>query len=314
MIQLGFSERTKNELARVMPKTRCCRVAELSAYYDLNGFLMGKSGSFLDITHSSPLVARKVLNLIRSIYQNLPTQVLVQKARIRKNQVCAVRVLGKVHAQLVYNSFLQQEYMGEEIKILANRCCRRAYVRGSFLSHGSVTNPERTYHLEIFTDKTEIAYRVLATINSLDLTGGITTRKGNQLVYFKDGEKIATLLNLMGAHNGLLEFENIRVMKDMRNQVNRLVNCETANVDKTVQAAMSQIANIELIMEYQDLEMLPPRLFQIAQLRLDNPYASLKELGEMVSPPISKSGVNHRMRQLDQLGKELVEGKKSANK
>ena len=205
-----------------MPETTCCRIAELTAFYDLNGYLMGKEGNYLDFTHSSPLVARNVLSLIRSIFPDVPTQTLVQKARIRKNQVCAIRVLGKEAAQLVYNSFMNQAYTNAELKILM--IVAAWYLRGSFISHGSITNPEKTYHLEFFTEKREVAYRILGTINSFGLSSNITMRKGNYLVYLKDGDQISTLLNLMGAHTSLLEFENIRVMKDMRNQVNRLVN------------------------------------------------------------------------------------------
>ncbi|NLM25794.1 MAG: DNA-binding protein WhiA [Firmicutes bacterium] len=302
---MGFSEKTKNELARIMPETTCCRIAELTAFYDLNGYLMGKEGNYLDFTHSSPLVARNVLSLIRSIFPDVPTQTLVQKARIRKNQVCAIRVLGKEAAQLVYNSFMNQAYTNAELKILENDCCRRGYLRGSFISHGSITNPEKTYHLEFFTEKREVAYRILGTINSFGLSSNITMRKGNYLVYLKDGDQISTLLNLMGAHTSLLEFENIRVMKDMRNQVNRLVNCETANVDKTIKAAMNQIEMIEYIDAHLDLSTLPPKLYQTAKLRLENPYASLKELGELFEPPLSKSGINHRMRQLEQTYQRL---------
>lgn len=294
---MGFSERTKQELARIMPEKRCCRIAELSAFYDFDGYLMGQ-GRYLDISHSSPTVARKIATLIKRLFPQVKTQVLVQRARLRKNQVCTIRVLTSEYAQLVYKAFQTQAYTETDPRYLTNRCCQRAYLRGAFSSHGSVTNPERTYHLEIFTEKSEIAKRVLMTMNVLGLEAKMTNRKANLLIYLKDSDAIATSLNIMGAHNALLKFENIRVLKDMRNEVNRLVNCETANVEKTIQAAIAQIESIKQIQARMPLADLPPKLYEIAKLRIENPYSSLKELGELAQPPISKSGVNYRLRQL----------------
>ncbi len=124
-------------------------------------------------------------------------------------------------------------------------------------------------------------------------------------MYLKNGEQIVTLLNLMGAHHALLKFESIRVLKDMRNQVNRLVNCETANVDKTIQAAIRQTEIVKFIEAHMPLSNLPPKLYEIARLRIDNPYATLKELGEMTRPSLSKSGVNYRFNQLAKISEKL---------
>lgn len=301
---MSFSDETRNELTRVIPTARCCRIAELSAMYELDGFLLGKREEYLDFNNSSPLVARKILLLLRGLYPGLPTQVLVKKSRSRRTQVCTVRVLGVRAVKQVYGDFKQQSFIeGEEL--LRKKCCRRAYIRGAFLSRGSITNPEKTYHLEISTEQTKLAAKILHTINSFGLDAGITHRKGNLVVYLKDGEQIVTLLNLMGAHSALLQFENVRVLKDMRNQVNRLVNCETANVDKTVRAAMDQIQDIQLIDNVLGLDELPPKLYEVAKLRLENPYASLKELGELMVPPMSKSGVNYRIRQLREKARQL---------
>lgn len=294
---MSFSETTKRELARIIPDNHCCRLAELSAFYDFNGYLMGQ-GRYLDINHSSPTVARKIANLVKGLFPDVHTQILVQRARLRKNQVCTVRVLTQKYAEQVHSAFQNQLYVDNTSKVLLNRCCQRAYLRGAFLSHGSVTNPERTYHLEIFTEKTEVAKKVLATMHALRLEAKITTRKANQLIYLKDSDLIVTFLNIVGAHNALLKFENTRVLKEMRNDVNRLVNCETANVDKTIQAAIVQIEAIKQIQARMPLSDLPPKLSEMAKLRIENPYASLKELGEMANPEISKSGVNYRLRQL----------------
>lgn len=301
---MAFSEDTKRELARVIPEERCCLVAELSAYYDFDGFLFG-DGKYLDFYHFTPLIARKILTLVKSVFPTAQTHVLAHRARARKNQVYTVRVSGPEEARMIHAAFRNQSFADAERRILASVCCRRAYIRGAFLGRGSVTNPKKTYHLEIFTEKYEVAEKVLHNINAFGLEARMTTRKGDLLVYLKDGDDIVTLLNLMGAHNALMHLENVRVEKDMRNRINRLVNCETANVEKTIQAAVEQIDAVERIRKHMNLSDLPPKLAEIAALRIENPYATLKELGEMANPPISKSGVNYRLQQLIKLSKSL---------
>src|SRR5690554_5346444 len=170
---MAFSDDTRIELARVVPSARCCRLAELSAFYDLDGMLMGTEKQYLDFTTSSPLVARKILTLLRSLYPEINTQVLVMRSRSRRSQVCTVRVLTTSEAQMVYNEIKDQSYVGPQNR-LRKKCCRRAYLRGAFLGHGSVTNPERTYHLEISTDHSQTAATILDTIHSFRLDAGIT--------------------------------------------------------------------------------------------------------------------------------------------
>jgi len=301
---MTFSDDVRHELARVIPNARCCRIAELSAFYELDGFLLGARNQFLDFNNSSPLVARKILLLLKGLYQDLPTQVLVVKSRSRRAQMCTVRVLGRTWAGRVYQDFKEQSVL-DDSDIPRKKCCRRAYLRGTFLSSGSITNPERGYHLEISTELTGLVEKIMAIMALLGLEAGVTQRKGSLVIYMKDGGEIVTMLNLMGAHSALLHFENVRVMKDMRNQVNRLVNCETANVDKTVKAAMDQLEDIQIIDAAIGLEELPPKLREIARVRLENPYASLQEIGDLMVPKMSKSGVNYRFRQLQEKARQL---------
>ncbi len=301
---MSFSIDVRQELARVIPGARCCRIAELSAFYELAGFLLGTDNQVLDFNNSSPVVARKILLLLKGLYPELSTQVLVSKSRSRRAQLCTVRVLGRAGAGQVYQDFKDQNVLGK-LGIPRKKCCRRAYLRGAFLSSGSITNPERAYHLEISTEQTSLAEKILEIIASLGLEAGVTQRKGSLVVYIKDGSQIVTMLNLMGAHNNLLRFENVRVMKDMRNQVNRLVNCETANVDKTVKAAMDQIEDIQTIAATIGLEELPPKLQEVALVRLENPYASLQEIGELMTPKMSKSGVNYRFAQIREKTRQI---------
>ncbi|HAN94651.1 MAG TPA: DNA-binding protein WhiA [Firmicutes bacterium] len=279
-------------------------MSELSAFYDLSGFLLGRHNQFLDFNTSSPFVARKILIMLKGLYSELPTQVLVVRSKSRRSQICTVRVLGRAHAGQVYQDLKEQSVVGEA-GIPRKKCCRRAYLRGAFLVSGSITNPERTYHLEFSSEQSRVADKILAALWSLDLEAGLTQRKGSLVVYMKDGGQIASLLGLMGAHSALLHFENVRVMKEMRNQVNRLVNCETANVDKTVKAAVAQLEDIELIDSVIGLEELPPKLREVARLRREHPYASLQELGELMRPKLSKSGVNYRLRQIREKARQL---------
>ena len=161
---MGFSERTKQELVRVLPTARCCRVAELSAFYDFHGFLLGTDHQYLDFYSSSPLAARKILTLIKGLYPDAFTQTLVQRARARKHQVYTVRVLSPVDSAKIYREMQDQPVTGKDAPVLRKKCCQRAYLRGAFISQGSVTNPERTYHLEISSDKTTTADKLMSVL------------------------------------------------------------------------------------------------------------------------------------------------------
>lgn len=186
---------------------------------------------------------------------------------------------------------------------------KRAYIRGSFLGSGSLSDPEKQYHMEFVTRSLEYAEDLKELLGEYDIRAGIIERKGSQVVYIKEGEGIVDMLNIIGAHNALLELENIRIMKDMRNNINRIVNCETANLSKTVNAAIRQIESIKQIKEEYGLERLPENLREIAEKRLEYPDLSLKELGELLDPPVGKSGVNHRLRKLEKIAGEIEGGK-----
>ena len=185
---------------------------------------------------------------------------------------------------------------------------KKAYIRGAFIGGGSVTNPEKTYHLEFVTHSEEYAIDLCKLINSFGLNSKVIQRKNSFIIYIKEGEQIVDLLNIVGAHTSLLELENIRIMKEMRNNVNRLVNCETANLSKTVNAAVRQVESIKLIQSSIGLQRLPKNLQEVAELRLSYPDESLKELGEMLDPPVGKSGINHRLRKIEKIVEEIRSG------
>lgn len=184
-------------------------------------------------------------------------------------------------------------------------CCRRSFLRGAFLASGYVVDPHKGYHLEWVLPDGDVASRVVAMLAAEGIAAGVATRKGLPVVYVKEADAIAAVLAAIGAHHALLEFEDVRVLKGMRNRVNRLVNAETANVDKTVAAALRQAEAIRALQAGGGLERLPPGLRTVAEARLAFPYASLKELGERMDPPLSKSAVGHRMRRLMELAGAL---------
>ena len=189
--------------------------------------------------------------------------------------------------------------------VIQETCCKRAFIRGAFLASGSMSDPEKSYHFEIVCATREKAEQIQKIMKCFELDGKIVLRKKSFVVYLKEGSQIVDLLNVMEAYVSLMEFENVRILKDMRNTVNRKVNCETANINKTVSAAVKQIDDIRYIQETKGLDKLPEGLKDMALTRLTYPEASLKELGSLLTPPVGKSGVNHRLRKLSEMAEEL---------
>ncbi|NLB20548.1 MAG: DNA-binding protein WhiA, partial [Clostridium sp.] len=185
---------------------------------------------------------------------------------------------------------------------------KKAFIKGAFLGSGSVSNPEKAYHLEFVVNSLELAEELRDLINTFGLTAKVIARKNTFIVYLKEGEQIVDILSIIGAFNSLFEFENVRIVKDMRNNVNRLVNCETANLSKTVNAAVRQVESIRLIERELGLQRLPKPLREMAEIRLEYPDESLKELGEILEPKVGKSGVNHRLRKIEKIADELRKG------
>jgi len=311
---LSFSTLTKNELARVMEAKRCCKLAELVALIKMDGSLQVSGGQIsLNILNHNAAVARKLFKLLKELF-GIHAEVLVKKKmRLRKNNIYWVRIppqnglremlmqLGLLKADGSLQESLQQD-------LVSRNCCRRAYLRGAFLGGGSVNSPGGNYHMEIITIKSRHATDLSRLMQKFGLSAKISRRKAWFVVYLKDSEQIVECLNLMGAHSALLEFENTRIYKGMRNQVNRLVNCETANLNKTVDASLRQTESIALVARTIGMHKLPAGLREIAELRMKFPDASLKELGEKADPPLGKSGVNHRMRKIDRMAEKLRYG------
>lgn len=313
---MSFSSVAKSELCRITDEKKCCQLAELAAIMKMSGtiHINGKNGLSFRIATENPAIARRVFTLLKNVF-GIQTDILVKKnSTFKKSNVYIVVISPDLGAKeiLLKTGILKQHSDGTiginnkiYSELIKKSCCRRAYIRGAFLGGGSISNPEKTYHLEFVTNSIENAEDLMKLINSFNLNAKVIQRKSNFVVYLKEGEQIIDLLNIIGAHSALLELENVRIYKEMRNNVNRLVNCETANLNKTVDAAVRQIESINFIKEKVGLKKLPPNLREIAELRINYPDVSLKELGQMLNPPIGKSGVNHRLRKIEKIAEEL---------
>lgn len=309
---MSFAAHTKKELT-MQEGNDCCSMAELSALIRMNGSLQFGAGRLvLDVTTENAAIARRIYTLIKRIFLIHAELLVRKKMRLKKNNVYIVRIPNKANEILQELGIMDKSLSfisGVAPEIVKKSCCRAAYLRGAFLAGGSVNHPEASsYHLEIFTSYQDFCEALTKIANRYKLNAKCIERKKGYVLYIKEGEKITEFLSLIGAHQALLYFEDVRIVKDMRNSVNRLHNCEIANINKTVNAATRQMENIQLIDQEIGLENLPKRLREVAELRVAHPDINLKELGEMVpSGVVSKSGINHRLRKINEIADKLRE-------
>ena len=292
---MSFSSTVKEELSRQLTPARHCQIAEMAAILSLCGRVkISASDHFAIGIHTENLaVARKYFTLLKKTF-NINTDVLIRRGLLPARSITyVVAVREHADALRVLQAAKLLDAKGEIAEdlslvhnvIVQNACCRRAFIRGAFPAAGSISDPEKFYHFEI-------------TCASM---GKAKQLQGLMASFMID------LLNIMEAPVALMELENIRIVKDMRNTVNRKVNCETANINKTVSAAVKQIEDIRYICDTVGLESLPDNLKEMAKLRLERPEATLKELGEALEPPVGKSGVNHRLRKLSLMAQDIRE-------
>ncbi|RLL46622.1 DNA-binding protein WhiA [Oceanobacillus piezotolerans] len=311
---MSFASEIKKELTSLEIEDEACQDAELAALIRMNGVIsLSRMQYTLDVQTENAAIARRIYTLIKMRYA-LPVELLVRKKmKLKKNNVYIVRMKKGVQTLLQDLEIMKDSYSIISTisdKYLANSDCKKAYLRGAFLAGGSVNNPETSsYHLEISNVHKEHNDALCELLNTFELRARTLERKKGFIVYIKEAEKITEFLNIIGAHNALFKFEDVRIVRDMRNSVNRLVNCETANLNKTIGAAFRQIENIKLIERTVGLEKLPEKLQEIAKLRIMHQEVSLKELGELVSSgKISKSGVNHRLKKIDEFADKIKQG------
>lgn len=312
---MSFSSRVKEELSRQLSSARHCQIAEIAAILSLCGRIhIDEEDHYSIRIHTENVaVARKYFTLLKKAF-NIGTDISIRRnAFLKKNRTYTVVIRGHEDSVRVLEACKLLDEHGEVSEnfsivknlVVQNPCCRRAFIRGAFLAAGSISDPEKSYHLEIVCASEKTALKIQELICGFSMDAKIVRRKKSYIVYLKEGEQIVDILNIMEAHVALMELENVRILKEMRNSVNRKVNCETANINKTVSAAVKQVEDITYLRDTIGFEKLSEGLEEVALARLSYPDATLKELGELLSPPVGKSGVNHRLRKLSELAEKV---------
>ena len=322
------------KIAKHYSKSRHCQIAELLALVLATGEVELQDGGARLVFHlENELAGDKLIRLSEQIFDNKMPFIRQNKYIVLEQSDMTERLLQTVKLS-DYVEYLEEDWLNEEVlsligeddityvsmhgvslqncqfpgQVIQKDCCKKAFIRGMFLASGSVNDPQKAYHFEIVVRSRELAEAVQRAINSFSLEARIVKRKKYYVVYLKEGSMIVDILNICEAYVSLMDMENVRILKDMRNDINRRVNCETANIKKTVNAARRQIEDIEYIEKTKGLKYINASLRQIAQARLQEPDANLAELGQMLNPPVSKSGVNHRLRKISSIAQELREG------
>lgn len=285
---MSFSSDVKKELLGQVPRSRHCQLAELAGIINMDGAIDKDTGC---------LVLESENELVINKYEVLMKKAFSVDAGSPLTQSDTKRIMSALK--------LEKPGYAADGLILMQTCCKRAYLRGVFMAAGSISNPQKSYHFEIVCKSSSQAEQIQEILKGFDTDAKIVGRKSHYVVYLKEGSNIVDCLNVMEAYVSLMNLENVRILKEMRNSVNRKVNCETANIKKTVNAAVKQIEDIELIRDKTGLEKLPDVLNETARLRLEYPEATLKELGGYFDPPVGKSGVNHRLKKLSAIAEEL---------
>ena len=286
---MSFSTNVKEELIKHISSARHCQIAELAAIMHFGGQFgeTEKDGLIIGFQSENPAVLRKGFTLWKKAY-NIDTS----------------NILYGEEKQDILAKFGD---LSEPVNplLIKNNCCKRAFLRGAYLCVGSMSDPEKSYHLEFVCVRLAQAMQLQEVLSDFDVDARIVRRKKYYVVYVKEGSGIVELLGIMEAHVSLMDFENLRILKEMRNSINRRVNCEAANITKTVNAAAKQVEDILLIRDHYGFAQLPDTLREMAEVRLEYPDATLKELGEYLDPPVGKSGVNHRLRKLSELAEKI---------
>lgn len=310
---MSFSSDVKAELCELGTQKTCCATAELSALLHGSATLsIGSQGPKLMIDSDNPLVADRCYTLIEQLFGISAELSSLERQNLGRKNAYRISVSGgglpldilvKTNLAKEGQGFLLQESVPGAL--LKKSCCKRAYLRGAFLANGYVGDPQRAYHMEFAITNEDYALSLQGWLTRQALAAKHVRRKEVNVIYIKESEQIVTALSMMGAHKALLNMESIRVTKQVRNNVNRIVNCENANIEKVMNASQRQIVAIELIEQSGHFKRLSPALRQVAEARLENPEMPLGELGEMLTPPVSKSAVNHRLRKIEQIAATL---------
>ena len=297
---MSFSTETKNELSRVYPAKKCCQLAEIAGFLRVSGSIrLAGGGKFrIVITTDNPAVARHYKKLIKDYFQVDTELELGEGTNLKKGRIYMLTIGPEMRSEQILREtgiLLVREgnnYISDGIydDLIRTKCCRKSYLRGVFMGSGSVSDPEKAYHLEILCASGRLADDLRKMINTfVDLSSKTVSRRNGYAVYMKNSDYICDTLAIMGAHTQMLAFENVKIKKELVNETVRITNCDNANADRTINAAQKQIEWIRKIEEKKGLASLPEKLREVAELRLENPEASLTQLAEMTDPPMKKS-------------------------
>ena len=313
---MSFSSDTKQELSRIIPEKKCCMLAEIAGFIRVCGSIrLAGGGKFKIVTVTeNAAVARHYKKLLKTYFKIDAGLEVGQSESLRKRRIYMITIgPDQLSEQILRETgiFMIREgmdYISDGIYdgVIKTKCCRKAYLRGLFLGAGTITNPEKGYHFEIVTSTETLAGDTKKLINSfVDLHAKVTSRKKSYVTYVKDSGQIKDILAIMGAHSQYFTFEDVVLTKEMRNAANRQSNCDQANIDKALATSSRQISAIKKVAESQGLKSLPEKLRITALLRLENPEATLEQLGEMLDPPIKKSGINKRLKKIEEIAEKI---------
>lgn len=305
-VEMSFSSQVKKELKNKIDTAKHCQIAELAA---IMAFCANPNNQWegLCITTESAIVSDVFVQLIKNIF-DVSEEFITLKYEGKKNNIITINIQDN---HIVKKILMAIKWNDSERKMLNNsilvqkECCKKAFIRGAFLAAGSISDPNKSYHYEIVCANQNDAIQLQEMLAFFKLDAKVIARKNNFITYIKEGNHITDCLNVMGAFVSQMELYNIMILKGMRNDVNRKVNCETANINKTVAAAVKQIKDIEYIRDTVGLQYLKEPLYDVAVIRLENSDMNLKDIGERLSPPVGKSGVNHRLRKISDIAQAL---------
>ena len=308
---MSFSGSVKEELYKHISSARHCQIAELAAILAFCGSIGCREDvNFLQIEAENALVVRKCFTLLEKTF-NIGSNISVRKEGKNGGYGFHIAQEAVMERILTETGFWQKDQffagLREPVsqKLIEEVCCRSAFLRGVYLAVGSMSDPEKSNHLEMVCSQEMQAVQIQKLLQEFEIEAHIVLRKRYFVVYIKEGSAISDFLNVTEAHLALMEFENCRIVRDMRNSINRRVNCETANITKTVSAAARQTEDILFLRDKYGFENLPENLREMAEVRLEYPDVPLRELGAYLDPPVGKSGVNHRLRKLCELADRI---------
>lgn len=309
---MSFSSELKEELSKISNhNNECCKMAELAGYLITNCNVVKENGEFiLKMTTENSSAIKRVYNAFKKIYGIEPIT-NVTRETVDKEMLFELSVSDKKDLQKIFeNSLINidanlQIVIDDKGKIKEKECCMKAFLRGVFLGTGSISTPENANHLEIVLNNVENANFINSILHELGVNAKIVKRKKSTVIYLKDAEEISNFLIIIGSNISLLSFEQARVMKEYRNDMNRKINCEVANMDKVATAASNQLNDIMFIKSKNKFMELSKELQSVALLREKNPEASLEKIGKMLEPKLSKAGVSHRFKKIKLIADEL---------